>query len=75
MVRAPEELEELEAKIAREDKTTFWERLRLYDAMLAHARTVGAIPMADPLDGIDDDIRLAEAMHVLNNHQGARRGV
>jgi hypothetical protein len=40
------------------------ENLEVFEALWEHARRLGVLPLADPLDGIDTDIRRAEALSV-----------
>ena len=36
---------------------TLQQKLRIYDGLLAEARQLGIIPLKEPLDGIEEDIR------------------
>lgn len=38
--------------------------LRVAEALYEHARRLGALPLADPLDGIEVDLRLARILNV-----------
>ena len=64
MRRNPARLTEFEDKLIRETVLDVATRFRLFEAMVQEARTVGALPPADPLEGIEVDIRLAKALHV-----------
>ena len=37
---------------------------RIFEAMYRHAVALGVLPLDDPLDGIEDDVRLAKALNV-----------
>jgi hypothetical protein len=65
MVKYGQTMAQLERKLAAEDCSSLADRLRLYEAMLAQARLMGAVPSPDPLAGLDVDVRLAEAINVL----------
>ena len=55
---------EFEDNLIRETVIDLAARFRLFEAMVQEARTVGALPPANPLEGIEVDIRLAKALHV-----------
>ena len=55
---------EFEDNLIRETVIDLAARFRLFEAMVQEARAVGALPPADPLEGIEVDIRLAKALHV-----------
>jgi hypothetical protein len=44
---------------------TLKQKLRRYDGMLEEARQLGVIPLKDPLDGIEEDIRRARIFRAL----------
>lgn len=44
---------------------TLEQKLRLYDGMIEEARLLGVLPLKDPLDGIDEDIRRARIFRAL----------
>lgn len=48
-----------------QNRAGFHENLRLVEALYEEARALGVFPPADPLDGIETDIGLAKALHVL----------
>ncbi len=49
--------------IRREPQRSFQEALRLYEAMWKEGVTLGILPLADPLDGIEADIELARVLN------------
>ncbi len=44
----------------------FHSNLRLLDSMYALARSLGVFPLADPLEGIETDIRVARILNGLD---------
>ena len=40
------------------------EALRVFEALYMEARRLGVLPSADPLEGLDVDLRLARALNV-----------
>jgi hypothetical protein len=37
---------------------------RVFEAMYEHARRLGVLPLADPLEGLEADLRLARSLNV-----------
>ena len=65
MIRDPLRLARWEARRQRLERLDLRERLALLDAMVAEARRLGAWPPADPLAGLELDIRRAAALRRL----------
>ena len=65
MIRPSPLLVEFERVQQQQDRTGYHENVRLVEALYDEARALGVFPPADPLDGIETDIRLAKALHVL----------
>ena len=42
----------------------YFQNLVLFEALYREARTLGALPLKDPLEGIETDIRLARILNV-----------
>ncbi len=55
-------LPELEARLASEEPASLERALRIVDALAQEARALGAWTPADPLEGIDVDVRIAGAL-------------
>jgi hypothetical protein len=64
MIRRTQLLEDFEAE-QRRQPLTLEQKFRIYDGMLDLARQLGVIPLKDPLDGIDEDIRRARTFRGL----------
>ena len=64
MIRRTQLLEDFEAAQRREP-LTLEQKFRIYDGLLDMARQLGVIPLKDPLDGIDEDIRRARTFRGL----------
>lgn len=69
MINDPEAVEAAEIERIRQTPVDYERNLAVFEAMLAHARAMGAMPVADPLYGIEAKIRLAKAL----NEVGTRR--
>ncbi|HMB89604.1 MAG TPA: hypothetical protein VKP65_02075 [Rhodothermales bacterium] len=64
MMKRADLLEAFERDQMRQNQASYLENLRLFEALYREAQTLGVLPLADPLEGIDVDIRLARALHV-----------
>jgi hypothetical protein len=74
MVRDPETLRRFEDDLARKSAMSLEKRISVMDDMVRWARQMGALPGPEPLDGIDNDIRLAGALRALGTAGTARGG-
>ncbi|MBN2381683.1 hypothetical protein JXQ70_02250 [bacterium] len=64
MLRRTELFEQFELDYhRRQSDLTYAQALSIYEALWQHACALKAIPLADPLDGIDVDIRIARILH------------
>lgn len=57
-------VQEFEDTLLRSEPPDYYRNLRIVEALLAEARALGVLPLRDPLDGIEVDIRVAEVMRV-----------
>lgn len=57
-------VQEFEDALLRSEPPDYFRNLRIVEALLAEARALGVLPLRNPLDGIDVDIRVAEVMRV-----------
>lgn len=48
----------------RNFKPDYFRNLAIFEALYQEARRLGALPLEDPLEGIEVDIRLAAALNV-----------
>lgn len=64
MIKNPELIQTLEDNLARSQAPDYFRNLRIMEALYQEARLLGILPLRDPLDGIDVDIRLAAALNV-----------
>ena len=56
-----------EARVLLNQPADFHPNLALVESMYEHARKIGALPGADPLEGIDTKIRVARVVNVPTN--------
>jgi hypothetical protein len=63
MIRDKEYFMEFEKKLLEEGKTDFARNLEIYEAMWLEAVELGILPLKDPYDGLEVDIRLAKILN------------
>lgn len=68
MIRNVVMLRDFEHSLARSEPVDFCRNLRIFEALYREARSLAIIPLRNPLDEIDADIRLAG---VLNARESA----
>ena len=64
MITNRSELEEFEKELWRKEKVDLLKNLSILNAMYNEAVALGIIPMKNPLDGLEVDIKIAR---VVNN--------
>ena len=64
MIKNSELIQKMEDDLARSQAPDYFRNLRIMEALYQEARLLGILPLRDPLDGIDVDIRLAAALNV-----------
>lgn len=62
MIRRPDLVKALEDRYAVEHPLDPTAAMRIFEAMWEQAHALGVLPPADPLDGIEEDIRLARIL-------------
>ena len=63
MIKNPELIQTLEDNLARSQAPDYFRNLRIFEALYQEARLLGILPLQNPLDGIDVDIRLAAVLN------------
>lgn len=74
MIRDPKPLRDLDDRLAAGAVVDFAANRRVFAALWEHAVRLGVLPPADPLDGIEVDLRLAEALNVRRTARTDRPG-
>ena len=67
MIKNPDILEQFEKQRIREEKLSFEEALKIFEAMWKEGVNLGVLPPKDPLEGIEVDIRIARILNCLKN--------
>jgi hypothetical protein len=68
MIKDARLLAEFEEKELRKEKRDYRASLRLFEAMWREAMLLGVLPLKDPLEGIEVDIKMAR---ILNDVRAA----
>ena len=57
-------IEEMNKARIRASRPNYFRNLRLFEALYREAMVLGVLPLKDPLEGIENDIRLARVLNV-----------
>lgn len=68
MIKNPELLAELEHQETLKEHLSYQDALALFEAMWQEATTLGTLPLEDPLEDIEVDIRLAQILNNLKDY-------
>lgn len=63
MIKDATLLEEFERDLKRREKTDYLQNLKILEGMLEEAIHLKVLPLKDPLDGIETDIRVAQVVN------------
>jgi hypothetical protein len=64
MIRNQEMLQEFDDRLVSRASADYFTNLEIFEALWAHATQLGVLPPENPLDGLEVDLRLAEALNV-----------
>jgi hypothetical protein len=65
MIKNPDIFENFEKERIKKEKLTFEEALKLFEAMWEEGVGLGVLPLKDPLEGIEVDIKIARILNCL----------
>ena len=57
-------IRKFEDERVRQNPADYQANLKVFEALWEHATKMGALPPEDPLEGLEVDLRLAEALNV-----------
>lgn len=63
MVKDAKLLAEFEKAYTSSEKPNFFEALKIFEAMWREGLSLGVLPLKDPLEGIEVDIRIARILN------------
>lgn len=64
MIKNSPELKEFEKNYVK-NPPDFFQNMKIYEALFYEACELGIFPLKDPLEGIDEKIKLAKKLNVL----------
>ena len=65
MIKA-EEFREFELTLLKKEKIDFKRNIKIMEALYEEAVALGVIPLRDPLDGLDVDLRIAKVVNSVS---------
>ena len=66
MIKNAKTLEKFEKKYIKKNNLTFKEKLKIYESLWAEALLMKVLPLKDPLEGIEIDIKIARILNSLH---------
>lgn len=66
MAANKERLEKFETEIIKKEKPDFFKNLKIIEAMYQEAVSLKVIPLKDPLDGIEVDLKIAKVINSVS---------
>lgn len=66
MIKNPEILRTFEEEELRNQKIDYLQSLRIFEALWNEGVTLGVLPLDDPLEDIEKDIRIAKILNSQN---------
>ena len=79
MITRPKVWQRTQRRLQAEERLTRAQAVRIYESLYQEARRLGALPPDDPLEGLENALRLAAALNglvysvTLNQLSGSRR--
>jgi hypothetical protein len=66
MIKNPEMLRKFEKEDLRNQKSDYLQALKIFEALWNEGVTLGVLPLKDPLENIETDIRIARILNSQN---------
>ncbi|MHB8279011.1 MAG: hypothetical protein ACYDIA_15365 [Candidatus Humimicrobiaceae bacterium] len=66
MIKNSKTLEKFEKNYIKKNNLTFKEKLKIYESLWAEALLMKVLPSKDPLEGIENDIKIAWILNSLH---------
>ena len=63
MIKNHHPWEEFKRNQVRKNKADYFQKLKIFEALYQEAMTLNILPLEDPLEGIEVDIRIAKALN------------
>ena len=66
MIKNPDKVQKFEQDLIRKEKVNIQRNFQIFEAMYKEAVTLGIIPLKDPLEGIEIDIKIARVINSVS---------
>ncbi|KPJ73375.1 hypothetical protein AMJ52_03855 [candidate division TA06 bacterium DG_78] len=63
MIRNHRIFQHFERKFLENEKVDIWQNFKIYEALYQEALTLGVVPLRNPLEDIDIDIKIARVIN------------
>jgi hypothetical protein len=63
LIKDPKYWEEFERKLSASTKADYQTNLKIFEELMAYAKSLGKFPCENPLEGIEVDIRIAKILN------------
>ena len=63
LIANPKKLQEFNKKLLKKEKVDIMQNFRIVEALYREAVTLGVIPLKDPLDGLEIDMKIAKVVN------------
>jgi len=75
MIANYREFQKFERELMRKEKVDIKKNFRIVDALYHEAVRIGIIPLKDPLDGLETDIKIAKVINSVSkaSYKGSTR--
>ncbi len=67
MIKDAKYFEQWENQLIASEPPDYKKNLEIYEAMIEHARLLGAWPPADPLEGLEVDVKIARVVNAIRD--------
>ena len=66
MIKNPDKFQKFENDLIRKEKVDIQRNFQIYEAMYKEAVALGALPLKDPLEGIETKIKIAKVINSVS---------
>ena len=66
MIKNPDKVQKFEQDLIRKEKVNIQRNFQIFEAMYKEAVALGIIPLKDPLEGIEIDIKIARVINSVS---------
>lgn len=66
MIKNPDLLERFERELVKKERPDYMRSLKIFEGLWKEGMKMGVLPLENPLEGIETDIRIARILNSLN---------